>query len=83
MAPEALKKQVDRSAPDIQIGTASGQPQTSSDLCKLDLTGLPKESTTSGHVKPGFQHNLLGIGECCDTDCKGLINKKMVPIFHK
>ena len=31
LAPEASKKQVNWSSPDIQIGTASGQPQNSLD----------------------------------------------------
>ena len=60
---EAHKKQVNCSAPDIQVGTESGQPHTSSASCKLDLPGLPKNLPTSGHVMPAFHHNLFGIGD--------------------
>ena len=30
---------------------------------------------------PGFHHNLLGIGEFCDADCKVLFTKTSVTIF--
>ena len=76
--PEAPKKQFNWSAPDIQVGTESGQPQTSSASCKLDLPGLPKYPPTSGHVLPGFHHNLLGIGGFFDIDCKVLFTKTSV-----
>ena len=59
LTPEAPKKQVNWSDSTIQVGTASGQPQTSSASCKLDLSGLPKDPPTSGHVMPGFHHNLM------------------------
>ena len=32
---------------------------------------------------PGFHHNLLGIGEFCDADCKVLFTKTSVTIFDK
>ena len=32
---------------------------------------------------PGFNHNLLGIGEFCDADCKFLFTKTSVTIFDK
>ena len=56
---------------------------TSSDSCKLDLSGLPKDLLTSGHVMPGFHHNLIGIGEFCDAYCKVLFTKTRVTIFDK
>ena len=83
LTPEVPKNQVNWSAPDIQVGTASVQPKISSASCKLDLPGLPKDLPTSGHVMPGFHHNLLGIGEFCDTDCKVLFTKTRVTIFDK
>ena len=80
---EAPKKQFNWYDPGIQVGTASGQPQTSSVLCKLDLPGLPKDLPTSGHVMPGFQHNLMEIGEFCDADCKALFTITSINIFDK
>ena len=32
---------------------------------------------------PGFQHNLLGIGEFFDADCKVVFTKTSVTIFDK
>ena len=83
LTPDHLKKQVNWSAPSIKVGKASVQPQTSSASCKLDLPGLPKNLPTLGHVMPGFHHNLLGIGEFCDEDCKILFTKTSVAIFDK
>ena len=83
LMPEAPKKQVNWSATDIQVGTESGQPQTSSASCKIDLLGHPKYLPTSGHVMPGFHHNPMGIGEFCDADCKLLFTKTSVTIFYK
>ena len=70
LTPEAPNKQVNWSAPDIKVGTLSGQPQTSSASCKIDLPGLPKDLPTLGHVMTGFHYNLLEIGEFCDADCE-------------
>ena len=81
LTPEAPKKQVNWSAPAIHVGTASGQPHTSSSSCKLNLTGLPKNLQTSGNVMPVFHHNLLGICEFCDADCKVLFTKTSVTII--
>ena len=75
LTPEAPKNQVNWSSPDIQLGTASGQTQTPSASCKLDMPGLPKHLPTSGHVMPEFHHNPLGIGEFFDAYCKGTLNK--------
>ena len=83
LTPEAPKNQVNWSSPDIQLGTASGQTQTPSASCKLDMPGLPKHLPTSGHVMPGFHHNLLGFGVFCDADCKFLFTKTSVTIFDK
>ena len=32
---------------------------------------------------PGFHHNLIGIGEFCDADCKVLFIKTSVNVFDK
>ena len=80
LIPEAPKKQVNWSAPYIQVGTASGQPQTSSTSCKIDLLCLPKDLPNWGHVMPGCHHNILGIGEFFDADYKVLFTKTSVSI---
>ena len=76
LTPEAPKKQVNWYSPAIQVGTASGQPYTSSASYKLDLPGLPKDLPTLGHVMPSFHHNLMGIGEFCDANFKVLFKNK-------
>ena len=81
--PEAPKKQVNWSDTSIQVGKASGQLQTSSASCRIDLLGLPKYLPKSGHVMPGFHHNLMGIGEFCDADYKVLFTKTSITIFDK
>ena len=81
--PDAPKKQVNWSSTAIQVGTTSGQPQNPSASCKLDLRGLPKDLPTWGHVMPGFQHNLMGVGEFFDAYCKVLFKKTSVAIFYK
>ena len=83
LMPEAPKKQVNWSAPAIQVGTASGQPQTSSSSCKLDLPGVLKDLPTSGNVMPGFHYKPMGIGEFFDAYCKVLFTKTSVAIFDK
>ena len=77
------KKKFNWYDPAIKLVTAPGQPHTSLDSCKLDLPGLPKDLPTPGHVMPGFHHNLLGIGEFCDADCKLLFTNTSVTIFDK
>ena len=83
LTPEAPKKQVNWSTPNIQVGTASVQPQTSSASYKLDLLGLPKDLPTSGHVIPGFRYNLIGIGKFCDADYKALFKKQALPYLTR
>ena len=61
LTPESPKKKVNRSAPAIQVGIASGQPQTLSDLCKLDLTGLPKKYQPPGMSCLDFNITYLGL----------------------
>ena len=74
---------VNWSAPAIQVGAASGQPQTSSSSCKLDLPGVLKDLPTSGNVMPGFHYKPMGIGEFFDAYCKVLFTKTSVAIFDK
>ena len=39
--------------------------------------------TLTDYLWPGIQHNLLGIGEFFDADCKVLFTKTMATIFDK
>ena len=73
---------VDETAPKVCVGTAAGQPESSSATCRLARPDLPDDVPTSGHVMPGFHHNLLGIGKFCDADCKVLFTKTTVTIFN-
>ena len=36
-----------------------------------------------GYIMPGFQHNLLGIGNLCDKDCRVVFTKCSVVIYKK
>ena len=81
--PEAPENQFNWSAPSIQVGIASGQSHTSIDSFKLDLPGLPNYLPIPGHAMPGFHHNILGIGDFFDADCKVIFTKTSVTIFDK
>ena len=83
LTPEDPRKQVNWYATAILVLTASGQPQNSSDLRKLDLSGLPKDLPTSGYFMPGLHYNLMRISEFFDADCKVLFTKTSVKIFDK
>ena len=36
---------------------------------QLALPSLPPTFPTTGHIMPGFNHTLLGVGPICDADC--------------
>ena len=36
-----------------------------------------------GHIMPGFRHNLLGIGNLCDKDCRVVFTKHSVVMYDK
>ena len=57
------------------MGTASGTRYSLSDSCNLHLHTLP---TQGGHIIPGFQHNLVGIGLLCNCSCKVIYDKHTV-----
>ena len=81
VTPTAPTEQLDPSAPKVRVGTASGQPLVSSADCKLALPAIPDDMPSTGHVMPGFQHNLLGIAPFCDKDCNVLFTKHSVTIY--
>ena len=87
---DAPKVAITPSAPTVRVGTAAGEPVTSSATCKLALPTLPEDFPTGGHVMPGFRENLVGIGPMCDagytvsfTDEAVVISKDDgIPILH-
>ena len=68
-------------APPFRVGTASGESQGSSSTCYLAISNLPSDSPVSGHVIPGFQENLIGIGPICDADYSVTFTKDAVVIY--
>ena len=77
--PGASVSNVNKNATTIRVGTATGQAQTSEVSCELPLPDLPPG--LFGHIMPGFTHNLFGIGNLCDKDCKVLFTKHSVSIY--
>ena len=67
-------------APPIQVGTASGESQRYSSTCEMSIPHLPSDFPVSGHVMPGFQENLIGIGPICDADYSVTFTKYTVII---
>ena len=73
---------INKSAPKITVGTASGQPFESSATCEMALPELKDEIALDGHMMPGFKHNLAGISKWCDEDCTVKYTKKDVTIYN-
>ena len=68
--PDALVSNVNKTEVRIRVGTETSQAQTSEASCELPLPDL-----TPGlfvHIMSGFTHNLFGIGNICNKDCKFL-----------
>ena len=70
---------MNKTAATIRAGIATGQAQTSEASCELPLPDLPPG--LFGHIMPGFTHNLFGVGNLCDKDCKVLFTKHSVSIY--
>ena len=49
-------------APEIAVGTVTGQVQNFTATGQLALPNLPLTFPTTGHIMPGFNHTLLGVG---------------------
>ena len=60
---------IDRSAPKVTVGTATGQTQSSAGTGELNLPKLPYDFPVTGHIMPGFKHTLIGVGPLWDADC--------------
>ena len=60
---------IDRTAPKVTVGTATGQTHLSTGTGKLNLPKLPDNFPVTGHIMPGFRHTLIIVGPLCDADC--------------
>ena len=67
-------------APPINVGTAAGTHYNSTASCNLQLPTLP---VRGGHIIPGLQHNLVGIGPLYDHGCKVIYNKHAVHVLDE
>ena len=53
----------------------------SAGTCDLVIPQLPSGLTTTGHIMPSFQENLVGVGPVCDANCTVKILKHTVNIY--
>ena len=60
---------IDRTAPKVTVGTATGQTQLSTGTGELNLPKLLTNFPVTGHIMPGFRHTLIGVCLLCDADC--------------
>ena len=54
---------------------------TSASTCDMAIPQLPSEIPNTGHVVPGFQDNLVGVGPMCDTNCTVTFKNHSVNIY--
>ena len=74
---------IDRAAPKVTVGIATGQFQKSTVTGDLDLPHLPSGFPTKGHLMPGFRHILVDLGPLCDADCTVTFTRKAVIVQDK
>ena len=58
---------IDPHAPAVTVGTATGQRQLSTATAELRIPHLPAEFPRKGHIMPGFEQTLIGVGPICDA----------------
>ena len=78
---DATVTNMDRVSAKIHVGTMTGQAQQSDTSCTLPLSDILPG--LFGHIMGGFSHNLLGIGNFCDKDCKVVFTRQTVTIYNK
>ena len=71
--PGAPVSRVNQAAEKVRVGTAVGHAVESEASCKLPLPDIPPD--LFGNIMPGFRHNLLGIGNLCNKDCRVVFTK--------
>ena len=64
----ALVDNINKSDPQIGVGTASGELAYPLTSAQLDLPQVPSYFPKSGHVMLAFKHSLMGLGIICDTE---------------
>ena len=79
--PGAPVSNVNKTAAKIRVGTATGHAKKSEASCELPLPELPPG--LFGHIMTGFTHNLFGIGDICDKECKVLFTKQSGSIYDR
>ena len=72
---------LNRLAPQIRVGTTSGELDYYSDSTKLALPQLPSYFTKFVHVMPYFNHSLMVLGIICDTECPLHFHNYIVTIY--
>ena len=82
-ASDAPVVNIDRVAPRVTVGKATGQTQQSAGMGKLALPHLPSEFTTKGHLMSGFRHTLIGVALLCDANCTVTFTRKSVIVRDK
>ena len=60
---------IDRSAPKVTLGKATGQSQNSTGTGELNLPKLPSGFPVTRHIMSGFRHTLIRVCPLCDADC--------------
>lgn len=68
-------------APQVQVGTATGNVESSAGTGKLAIPNLPHDFPRTGHVMPSFAHTLIGLGPICDADCSAHFTKHQIVIY--
>ena len=76
----APKKNVDPTAPHIQVGTSSGQPMVSAGTFDFVIPQIHSDFPTTGHFMPGLQDNLVDVGPMYDANCTVIFSKHAVNI---
>ena len=77
--PDAPVSIVNKTAATIRVGKATGQAQIYRASCEWPLPDLPPDLFVN--IMSGLTHNLFGIGDICDKDCKILLTKHFVSIY--
>ena len=74
---------INPSAPRTTIRTATGELQLSTATAQLGIPAIPTQNARTGHIMPGFTHNLLSLGKLCDADCTAYLNKHHLLVRDK
>ena len=74
---------IDRSAPKVTVGTATGKTQSSAGTGELNIPKLPYDFPVTGHIMPGFKNTLMGVGPLCDADCTVTFTREAVIVRDK